>query len=110
MFVFEASVFVLFLGFVCVWSLVRESLAERKYQRAADQLSNLANAFYGRHIAEATAKFGPPLEEVVGSSGRSLYTWKSPPAPGFPRFDRVIILTLTADREGVVRDVEWHRW
>lgn len=110
MFVFETCVFILFLGFVSIWSLVRELLGDRRYQRAADQLSSLVNSFYGRPIGEAKTKFGPPLEEVVVHSGRSLYTWKCPPAPGFPAFERVVILTLTADQQGVVEDVEWHRW
>jgi hypothetical protein len=95
---------------VSVWSLVRESLADRRYQRSADQLSNIVNALYGRPVSEALNRFGAPMEEVTGGSGRSLYTWKSPPATGFPVFDRVVILTLTADQQGVVRDAEWHRW
>jgi hypothetical protein len=110
MFVFEACVFILFLGFVSIWSLIRDSLAERKYQRSADQLSNLVISLYGQPIAEAKTRFGPPLEEVVGNSGRSLHTWKAPPATGLPPFDRVVILTLTADQHGIVEDGEWHRW
>ncbi len=110
MFVFEASVFILFLGAVCLWSLIREFLAERRYQHAADQLSNVVNALYGRSIEEAKARFGPPQEEEAVPSGRSLYTWRSPPAFGIPRVDRVVIVTLTADHEGLVRDAEWHRW
>ncbi len=110
MFVFETCVFILFLGSVCIWSLVRESLEERRYQQAADQLSNVVNSFYGRPIEEAKSSFGPPFEEVAGHSGRSLYIWKSPPAPNLPRFNRVAIVTLTADQDGMIRDAEWHRW
>ena len=110
MFLFETAVFLLFLGGVCSWGLLREHFIAKRERRRAERISQLVGSLAGRYIGDAKRQFGPPLEEIVGDSGRSLYIWRAPPADSFPALPGVLIVTLTADENGMVTDTAWRRW
>jgi hypothetical protein len=110
MLVFETAVFVLFLGGVCSWLLLREHFIAKRKRRSAAHISRLVESLAGHPIGDAKRQFGPPIEEIFGDSGRSLYIWRAPPAESFPTVPGVLIVTLTADENGVVTDTAWRRW
>jgi hypothetical protein len=110
MLVFETAVFVLFLGGVCFWGLLREHFIAKRERRRAEQITILLKSLPGIPIADAKRRFGPPHEEIVGDSGRSLHVWRAPPTEAFPNFPGVLIVTLTADEQGVVTNAVWRRW
>ena len=110
MFVIEISIFILFAGAICAWLLIRERIEDWRYQRRADRISDIVNAMCVLKLEDAINRFGAMAEEVSGESGRSLHIWRVPPASGIPKIERVVIITLTADSQGVIVDAEWHRW
>jgi hypothetical protein len=110
MLVFETAVFVLFLGGVCFWGLLREHFIAKRERRKAEQITRLVTSLPGHSINDAKRQLGPPHEEILGDSGRSLHVWRAPPAESFPAVPGVLIVTLTADENGVVTDAAWRRW
>jgi hypothetical protein len=110
MLVLETAVFVLFLGGVCSWGLLREYFVAKQKRRRAQDISRLVESLAGHSIGDAKRQFGPPIEEIIGDSGRSLHIWRAPPAGSFPEVPGVLIVTLTADENGVVTDTAWRRW
>jgi hypothetical protein len=110
MLVLETAVFVLFLGGVSFWGLLREHFIAKRERRRAERISSLIESLPGHSIGEAKRRFGPPHEEIRGDSGRSLHVWRAPPAESFPVVPGVLIVTLTADENGVVTNAVWQRW
>lgn len=109
MFFVEASVFCLFLGGFAVWLLLSDRFYEWRAKREMARTSCFVDSLLGMPIEEALTRFGPPIEQFTGSTGRSLYVWHSPPASGLPRLDGVLILTLTADQDGRVIESSWQK-
>jgi hypothetical protein len=105
----EASVFCLFLGGFAVWLLLSDRFYEWRAKRESARVSLLVDSLSGIPIQGAVTRFGPPVEQFTGSTGRSLYVWHSPPATGLPRMDGVLILTLTVDRDGRVIESSWQK-
>jgi hypothetical protein len=98
----EGSVFFLFIGGFCAWLLLSHRLREWRDRKESDRVSALVTALRGNPISEVVDRFGPPREFFEGSSGRSLYVWRSPPSAALPRVRGLLVLTLTVDHGRVV--------
>jgi hypothetical protein len=109
MFFVEASVFCLFLGGFSAWLLLSDRFFEWRMRREAGRVSNFVESLRGISIDEAVGRFGPPLEQFAGSTGRGLYIWHSPPSLGFPPVRGVLIVTLTTEQDGRVTESAWQR-
>lgn len=109
MLVLEATVFFLFLGGFCSWSVLSDRLRRWREQREADRIAALLASLEGVDIACALDRFGPPREQFTGSSGRSLYVWRYPPSRGMPAVHGLVVVTITVDPRGRVVESVWHR-
>lgn len=109
MFFVESCVFLLFVGGFFVWLLLSDRLRQWRDRREAQRISDAINALRGSEIENILTRFGPPREHFRGSSGRSLYVWRSPPSEGFPLTRSLLVVTLTVDPEGRVVDTSWQR-
>jgi len=107
MFAIEILVFILSVIALCGYGLWKEYAANRNETRQDAALERLLHPLIGLPIAGATALFGQPSEYVAGTTGRALHVWVAPPARGFPPGRGVLVVTLTADSDGVITDVQW---
>jgi hypothetical protein len=109
MFFVEASVFCLFLVGFSAWLILADRFFEWRMRREAGRVSNFVEGLRGISIGEAVNRFGPPVEQFAGSTGRGLYVWHSPPSSGFPRIEGVLIVTLTTEQDDRVTESAWQR-
>lgn len=109
MFFVEGSVFLLFVGGFLIWLLLSDRFRQWRDGREAQRISQIVNALRGDEIDAVLSRFGPPREQFHGSSGRSLYVWRSPPSEGLPYSRRLLVVTLTVDADGRVIDTAWQR-
>jgi hypothetical protein len=109
MFFVEACVCFLFIGGYFTWLLVSDRVQEWRDKKEAERVSSAVNELRAQKISSILQQLGPPREHFEGSSGRSLYVWRSPPSTGLPRTRGVLTVTLTVDANGEVVESAWNR-
>ncbi len=109
MFFVEGCVFFLFIGCFSAWLLLSDRITEWRDQKEAERVSAAINELRAQKIDGILQQFGPPREHFEGSSGLSLYVWRSPPSTGLPRTRGVLMVTLTVNAKGDVVESTWQR-
>jgi hypothetical protein len=97
--------FVMLVGFV-LFSTSRGWLTSLRERRRARFLDAKMQELSGKAVSVALEQFGPPFEDFTGSTGRSLYVWRSPPSDNFPQGPGLLIVTLTAEN-GLISHTDW---
>ncbi len=107
MFAIEILVFILAVIALSVRGLWMEYAANRNEARQDAALSVRLDPMIGAPVSGAIEQFGQPAEYLAGTTGRALYVWRAPPATRFPLGRGVLVVTITADAEGIIRAVNW---
>ncbi|MEO8027176.1 MAG: hypothetical protein ABI823_11920 [Bryobacteraceae bacterium] len=107
MFAVEIVVFILGVIVLSTRGLWNAYALGRNERRRKQAMSTLLDPMVGQPITDAVERFGQPAEYVGGTTGRGLYIWLSPPAKRFPKGRGVLVVTLTADPDGVITAANW---
>jgi hypothetical protein len=105
----ELLVFVFFFIAFYAVGMIRLGLRSWRDRRQKRELRTLVRDLRGREIRIAEHRLGPPHEVVDGSSGRSLWVWRSPPNEVLPDGTGLLILSLTVDPGGRITGGGWNR-
>lgn len=102
----EIIVLILFIGLAVLGSLVWGLYRYRIDQRREKGMDERAAEWKGKTILDIIRELGDPFEVADGTSGRSMYIWKSPPSTALPQGSGLLTVMMTVDA-GKVVDVEW---
>jgi hypothetical protein len=105
----ELAVLFGFLFLLYTWLIARALWRASRNSKQQRALLQLVEDLRGRSILVALDQLGPPEEQFMGSTGRSLCVWKAPPTSTLPAGDGLLIFTLVSDDHGTVEDGHWHK-
>ena len=102
----EIAALIAMLGLAFLASLAWGLHRYRRDKSRASGMESLAARWKGRAALEVVREIGDPFEVAEGTSGRSLYIWKAPPATTLPGGSGLLTVIVTVESGNVV-DVEW---
>ncbi len=105
----EVILLILSVIILCLFNIGQEVLRNWRKLRRADALGKELGQLSGKMAWEAEKLFGPPTEIVEGTSGRSLYIWKSLSLPRIPKDSGLLVVTLTIGPDGSVAETHWQQ-
>ena len=102
----EIIVLAALIGLAFLATLAWGFINYRRDRKREVGMDEIAAQLKGRPIADVVRRLGDPFEVAEGTSGRSMYVWKAPPATTLPQGSGLLTVMLTIE-SGKVVDVEW---
>ena len=104
----ELIVLVLFIfgGFLA--TVGKNLYLQKRDEKQENLLAGLMLEARGKPVHSLRTRLGDPFEIEPGTTGRTLYIWKFPPAGTIPPGRGLLTLIVTTDQELVV-DLRWKR-
>lgn len=88
-------------------TLLRDGYRAWRNRKRAEIMDQYVRDFTGQPAVHLVREIGDPYEISTGTSGRSLYTWKSPPNHRLPRGTGLLTVVATIESTGLVSELAW---